>query len=86
MLLDPKVYVCSRTGADKVGYLSKAGDSVDEFLSDDSEYDIYINGHTVKVERDYVLQDGDMINAIHRPAGVETYIAVALIAYWRGHP
>ncbi|WP_339892200.1 host specificity factor TipJ family phage tail protein [uncultured Alteromonas sp.] len=79
MLLDPKVYVCSRTGADKVGYLSKAGDSVDEFLSDDSEYDIYINGHTVKVERDYVLQDGDMINAIHRPAGVETYIAVALI-------
>ena len=79
MLLDPKVYVCSRTGADKVGYFAKAGDRVHEFLSDDSEYDIYINGHTVKVERDYVLQDGDMVNAIHRPAGVETYIAVALI-------
>ena len=79
MLLDPKVYVCSRTGADKVGYFAKAGDAVHEFLSDDSEYDIYLNGHTVKVERDYVLQDGDMINAIHRPAGVETYIAVALI-------
>ena len=79
MLLDPKVYVCSRTGADKVGYLAKAGDIVHEFLSDDSEYDIYINGHTVKVERDYVLQDGDMINAIHRPAGVEAYIAVTVI-------
>ena len=79
MLLDPKVYVCSRTGADKVGYFAKAGDAVHEFLSDDSEYDIYINGHTVKVERDYVLQDGDMINAIHRPAGVEAYIAVAII-------
>lgn len=79
MLLDPKVYVCSRTGADKVGYFAKAGDAVHEFLSDDSEYDIYLNGHTVKVERDYMLQDGDMINAIHRPAGVETYIAVAII-------
>lgn len=79
MLLDPKVYICSRTGADKVGYLAKSGDCIDEFLSDDSEYDIYINGHTVKVERDYVLQDGDMVNAIHRPAGVETYIAVSLI-------
>ena len=79
MLLDPKVYVCSRTGADKVGYFAKAGDAVHEFLSDDSEYDIYINGHTVKVERDYVMQDGDMINAIHRPAGVEAYVAVAII-------
>ncbi|MGB2264871.1 MAG: hypothetical protein ACPH3C_06770, partial [Glaciecola sp.] len=79
MLLDPKVYVCSRTGADKVGYFAKAGDAVHEFLSDDSEYDIYLNGHTVKVERDYVLQDGDMINAIHRPAGVAEYVAVAVI-------
>ena len=79
MLLDPKVYVCSRTGADKVGYFAKSGDAVHEFLSDDSEYDIYINGHTVKVERDYVLQDGDMINAIHRPAGVGAYVAVAII-------
>lgn len=79
MLLDPKVYVCSRTGADKVGYFSKAGDTVDEFLSDDSEYDIYLNGYTVRVERDYVLQDGDMVNAIHRPAGVGAYVAVAII-------
>tara|TARA_R110002110_G_C13470165_1_gene720311 strand:- start:14626 stop:17226 length:2601 start_codon:yes stop_codon:yes gene_type:complete len=79
MLLDPKVYVCSRTGADKVGYFAKAGDTVDEFLSDDSDYDIYLNGHTVKAERDYVLQDGDMVHAIHRPAGIETYVAVALI-------
>ena len=80
MLLDPKVYVCSRTGADKVGYFASVGDTVDEFLSDDSDYDIYINGHTVKIERDYVLQAGDMINAIHRPAGVvEGYVAVAII-------
>lgn len=80
MLLDPKVYVCSRTGADKVGYFASAGDVVHEFLSDDSEYDLYLNGHTVKVDRDYVLQAGDMVNAIHRPAGaVEAYIAVAVI-------
>jgi hypothetical protein len=81
MLLDPKVYTCSRTGADKVGYFAKAGDTVNDFLSDDSEYDIYINGHAVKVERDYVLQQGDMINAIHRPLGAEVglYIAVAVI-------
>lgn len=80
MLLDPKVYVCSRTGADKVGYLAKSGDRVDEFLSNESDYDIYLNGHTVRVERDYVLQDGDMINAIHRPAGaVAAYVAVAVI-------
>ncbi len=80
MLLDPKVYVCSRTGADKVGYFAKSGDAVHEFLSDESDYDIYLNGHTVRVERDYVLQDGDMINAIHRPAGaVAAYVAVAVI-------
>ena len=82
MLLDPKVYVCSRTGADKIGYFAKSGDCIDEFLSDDSEYDIYINGHTVKVERDYMLQDGDMVNAIHRPAGADPVtlaIAVAVI-------
>ncbi len=82
MLLDPKVYTCSRTGADKIGFIAEAGDIVDEFLSSDSDYDIYLNGHTVRVERDYVLQQGDMVNAIHRPAGADPVtisIAVALI-------
>lgn len=81
--LQPSVVVhYENTGGDKLPFSANVGDSAGYFLHDLEQYDLFLNGHTVTCNRDYVLKEGDVVHAIHRPHGsdpVTIGIAIAVI-------
>lgn len=75
-----KVYIYDRVTGDKQGYCARVGDTIDHYLPDDVDFDLYLNSHLVTCEKNYKLEDGDVIYAFHRPEGADPVTVGIIVA------
>lgn len=75
-----KVYIYDRVTGDKQGYCARVGDTIDHYLPDGVDFDLYLNSHLVTCEKNYKLEDGDVIYAFHRPEGADPVTVGIIVA------